>query len=200
MSQLKTEFDEAIGQLLAPGAPYEVAAGVDSVRYYVNAPRTLPEALWVARDHGDREFLVYEGERRTFNQLLDEADAIAAALQAKGLGRGDRIALAMRNYPEWMAAFLAISRVGAVIVPLNSWGQPEDIAFTVEDAGARLVFCDQQRFNGIAARLAEKGIDCIIARPDNADDPDGLDAFTAQYAKAAPEPVEIAQDDLALIM
>ena len=55
--------------------------------------------------------------------------------------------------------------MGAVIVPVNSWGQPADIAYTVEDAGARLVFCDQQRYDGVAEVFREKGIDVIIARP-----------------------------------
>ena len=74
-----------------------------SGHYLLNAPATLAEALAVARQHGDREFLIYEGERRSFNDLMDEADAIAAALQARGVRKGDRVALAMRNYPEWMA-------------------------------------------------------------------------------------------------
>ena len=76
-------------------------------RYYIKAPANLVEALAVARQYGDQEFLVYEGERRSFTRLMDEADALAAALQARGMCVGDRVALAMRNYPEWMAVFIA---------------------------------------------------------------------------------------------
>ena len=54
----------------------------------MKAPANLVEAFAVARQHGDKEFLIYEGERRSFNQLMDEADAIAAALQAHGVRPG----------------------------------------------------------------------------------------------------------------
>ena len=105
MPELSQEHANAMAQLTAPGAPYELAGDPGSGRYYALAPATLPEALAVARDHGDREFLVYEDERRSFNDLMDEADTLAAALQAAGVQPGQRVALAMRNYPEWMAVF-----------------------------------------------------------------------------------------------
>jgi steroid-24-oyl-CoA synthetase len=200
MSQLKQEYDTAMAQLTAEGAPYEVLEEEGGLRYYKNAPANLREALAVARNHGDREFLIYEGERRTFNQLMDEADTLGAALQAAGIGKGDRVALAMRNYPEWMAAFIAVTAIGAVVVPINSWGQPAEIAYMVEDAGAKLVICDQQRHDGVAHLIQEKGIRGLIARPTDPQDPNGLQAFVADFSGKAPQPVDIAGDDLALIM
>lgn len=200
MTALKQEFDAAMAQLTGEGAPYEIATDAQGQRYYTAAPANLREALAVARNHGDREFLIYEGERRSFNQLMDEADALGAALQAAGIGKGDRVALAMRNYPEWMAAFIAVTAIGAVIVPVNSWGQPDDIAYTVEDAEAKLVICDQQRYDGVAQRLKEQGMQVLIARPEDADDPDSLDRFVADFAGQAPRPVDIDGEDLALIM
>ena len=59
--------------------------------------------------------------------------------------QGDRVAIAMRNYPEWMVAFLAIISVGAVAVPLNSWGAGEELQKSIEDARCTLLFCDQER-------------------------------------------------------
>lgn len=200
MSELKQEFDEAMGQLTGPGAPYEIVGAEGTLRHYRNAPGTLHEALSAGRAHGDREFLIYEGERRTFNQLFAEADAIAAALQAAGIAKGDRVAIAMRNYPEWMAAFIAIASVGAVIVPLNSWGKPADIAFTIEDARTRLAFLDQQRFDGVADTLRERGIIPVIARPDDADHPQALQRFVAGHEGAQPVVPELGEDDFALMM
>lgn len=200
MSELKQEFDAAMAQLTAAGAPYEVLTDKDGLRYYASAPTDLREALSVARNHGDREFLIYEGERRSFNQLLDEADALAAALQAHGISRGDRVALAMRNYPEWMAAFIAVVSIGAIVVPVNSWGQPADVAFTVEDAGARVVICDQQRYDGISARMRDQGIHALIARPANPDDPASLQAFIDGCTERVPEAVALDGDDVAMIM
>ena len=112
---------------------------------------------------------------------MDEADAIGAALQAHGVRPGERVALAMRNYPEWMAIFIAVTSIGAVIVPVNSWGKPDDIAYTVEDAGARLVFCDQQRFDGAASLFREKGVKAIVVRPKKDEDPDGLSPIRGRF-------------------
>ena len=120
MSEIKQEFDAVMAQLTAQGAPYELAGDDSSGHYYAQAPANLVEALSVARQHGDREFLIYQGERRSFNDLMDEADAIGAALQARGVKPGERVALAMRNYPEWMAIFIGVTSIGAVIVPVNS--------------------------------------------------------------------------------
>ena len=79
MSEIKQEFDLVMAQLTTPGAPYELAGSDEAGHYYAKAPANLVEALSVARQHGDREFLIYEGERRSFNDLMDEADAIGAA-------------------------------------------------------------------------------------------------------------------------
>ncbi len=200
MTGLKQEFDTAIAQLTAEGAPYEIVTAADGTRSYSSAPANLAEALGVARNHGDREFLIYEGERRSFNQLMDEADALAAALQAAGITKGDRVALAMRNYPEWMSAFIACVSIGAVVVPVNSWGRPDEIAYTVEDAQARLVICDQQRYDGVAQRMAQQGIRMLLARPADSNHADNLASFVAGYSGKRPEQVAIDGDDTALIM
>ncbi len=200
MSELSREFTAALAQLTAAGAPFELAGDAASGRYYANAPATLPDALGVARQHGEREFLVYEGERRTFNQLMAEADALATALQARGVKKGDRVAIAMRNYPEWMMAFIGITQMGGVIVPVNSWGQPADIAYTLEDSGATLVLCDQPRYDGVAQWLAQQGIEAVIARPARPDDPRRWEALIAPHRGASPAPVPLQGDDLAMIM
>jgi acyl-CoA synthetase (AMP-forming)/AMP-acid ligase II len=200
MSEFRQEYDQVAANLTAPGAPWELAGDESGGRFYSKAPANLVEAVAVARQHGDREFLVYEGERRSFNQLLDESDQIAAALQAQGIQHGDRVALAMRNYPEWMTAFLAAVSIGAVIVPLNSWGQPDEIAATIADAGARLVFCDQARYDGLASRLQDPAVQLVIARPDRADDPNSLASFVAASRGQARREVAIDGEDLAMIM
>ena len=131
---------------------------------------------------------------------MDEADALAAALQARGVTVGDRVALAMRNYPEWMAVFMRRYRIGAVIVPVNSWGQPADIAYTVGDARVRLLSVTRCATTACAVCLEGEGIEAVIARPDRAEDPRGLAAFVAAFRGKAPAAVDIDGEDLAMIM
>ena len=200
MADLEQEFQAVMAQLTAPGAPWEVLRDDNDVPYYKQAPANLVEALAVAREHGDREFLVYEGERRSFRQLMEEADEIAAALQAHGILPGDRVGLAMRNYPEWMTVFIAVVTIGAVIVPVNSWGQPADICHALGDSGVRLAFLDQARYDGVAGWLEDNAVKGVIARPDKADDPRGLAAFLAGFRGKTPKHVAIDAGDLALIM
>lgn len=199
MSSHSEDYRAAIAQLTGPGAPFELESR-DGLRRYRTAPATLPEALGAGRSHGDSEFLLYEGERWTFTGFFAEADAAAAALQARGIGHGDRVALAMRNYPEWMAAFAAVVSIGATVVPLNSWGTPADIAFGLEDSGASLVLCDEQRYRGLAADYPALAREAIIARPDDPANPQGWPQVLAPHRGAAAPAVACSGDDIAMIM
>ena len=106
----------------------------------------------------------------------------------------------MRNYPEWMAIFIAVTSIGAVIVPVNSWGKPEDIAYTVEDAGRAWCFVISSASTGVAELLREQGVKAIVVRPTKSEDPDGLAPFVADYLGKAPTPVSIGPEELAMIM
>ena len=89
-------------------------------------------------------------------QLLDMAGKIGHALVHQlGVEHGDRVAIAMRNYPEWIASFVAITSVGAVAVPLNAWWVTDEIAYAVNDSGAKVVLADEDRLARI--RAAEPG-------------------------------------------
>ncbi|MEM9254580.1 MAG: class I adenylate-forming enzyme family protein [Pseudomonadota bacterium] len=200
MSQMRQDFDEAIAQLVANGAPFELENLPSGGRRYANAPKDLREALWSARQHGDREFLIYEGERYSFNQLLDHAEAIAGALQQRGVRQGERVAIAMRNYPEWMMAYLAVIAIGAVAVPVNSWGTASDVSFALQDCGAGWVFCDQQRYNGVSEAVAAGDLQACIARPDDPGHPASLQRLIDEGRGVVLAMPELSPDDLAMIL
>jgi acyl-CoA synthetase (AMP-forming)/AMP-acid ligase II len=170
MSDIAKRLQDAAAQLLQVGASHEMTtASVNGIelKVYKNAPASLREAVDVGRAFGDKDFIVYEQERWSFNRFFAEADRMGHALvHDYGIGKGDRVAIAMRNYPEWMAAYIAIISIGAIVVPLNSWGQAEELEYGVTDCGAKVLFCDQQRHDFIAARLAELGVQAILVRPD----------------------------------
>jgi acyl-CoA synthetase (AMP-forming)/AMP-acid ligase II len=109
----------------------------------------------------------------------------------------------MRNYPEWMSAFIGITAAGGVAVPVNSWGQARELAYVLADAGARLVFCDQQRLDLLTEWLAEADCHAVVARPQREQQAPGvqtLDQFVAGQEQADMPVVELAGDDHAMMM
>jgi len=207
VDQIKQRFDEAYRQITAAGSPWEIAdTSLEGHRYraFAKAPRNLREVFAPGRVHGDKEFLVYEGERWSFARLMRLADEIGhALLTSAGIGRGERVAIAMRNYPEWMAAFIAITSVGAVAVPLNSWGRAEELEYALTDAGARLVFCDQQRLEYLAPRLGVLGISAVLVRGAGSPPPAGarsLDDFLSMSAGASLPELAIEPQELAMML
>lgn len=210
MDENKQAFDQALDTLTQKGQAFElVRRTINDVDYtmYAQAPVSLHDIFCAAQLHGDQEFLVYENERWSFNQLLQQAWSLAAALDKQHqIAKGDRVGIAMRNYPEWLSAFIAITSMGAVAVPVNSWGKPRELLFAVRDSECKTVFCDQQRFDMMADGLAESDIHAVIARAEwrpVASHGVTLDDFIASTDNAGnaqvPE-VSINAEDKAMIM
>lgn len=168
MTDIVARLNECASQLIQAGSPFELGQqNIDGVGYtvYKNAPATMKQALDVGRAHGDAPFLVYEDETLTFNEFFAQVDALGSQLVEKyAINKGDRIAIAMRNYPEWMVAFTAVVSLGAIVVPLNSWGQKAELEYGLTDAGASVVFCDAQRYGFIKDSLSAIGVRAVVAR------------------------------------
>ena len=143
--------------LTAPGAPFEieerVIAGVPT-RVWKNAPPTFRDLFVHGRGFGERTFTVLGEERASYESSARAALAVAAALQEHGVRRGERVALVMRNLPEWPAVFFGAVLAGAVIVPLNAWWTGEELEFGLLNSGARWAFVDARGFERIAGRMA----------------------------------------------
>ena len=188
MASFRTPFDTAIQSVTQSGAPFEIArakfAGIEYL-HYVNAPTTLTELLAAGRGHGDKEFIVYQQERWSFAEFYDQADRLAAQLtDAFKIKPGERVAIAMRNYPEWLSAFVAITSIGAVIVPINSWGQAAELHQNLADAAVTLVICDEARLNLIDPTTHP--IAAIVARATQTNLPAGCHHFSEVINRPAP--------------
>jgi long-chain acyl-CoA synthetase len=206
MSDIALRLHEAAAQLTQPGGPHEMTTarvGGNAFRVYKNAPATLREALDAGRAHGEKIFVVYQQDRWSFNRFFAAADALGHQLvNHYGVTKGDRVAIAMRNYPEWMAAYVAVISIGAIVVPLNSWGQAAELEYGLSDAGAKLLFCDQQRLDYIAPRLSALGVQAIVVHPEGspgAPTRSWQDALAAGEGQAMPA-ADITADDLVMIM
>jgi long-chain acyl-CoA synthetase len=158
------EVNTKRAEILGPGGLFELEdREVDGAIYraYKHAPRTSIDIIQNARAHDDAEWIVYEGRRYSFKQFFEEVDACAAALQLGGIKPGDRVAIAMRNNPEWMIAFAAATLAGAVVVPINSWGKTEELSHAIKDSGSRVLVCDAPRLSLLDVALHQLDIDVV---------------------------------------
>ncbi|MEY4031588.1 MAG: hypothetical protein RL573_500 [Actinomycetota bacterium] len=158
------------------GTPFELTEtevfGV-KMEVFKHAPQNLAVALQGARAHGDATFLLYEGERYTFSRVMDEVDGLAHLLvNTYGVKKGDRVAVAMRNFPEWIISFAAIISVGAVNVSFNAWWTEDEMKFALEDCGAKVLIGDQQRIDTAHHVARAMGVKMLIVRPETEVGPD----------------------------
>ena len=154
--------------MTAPGQPFEmdeIDIGGVATRVWKNAPTTLRQILEISRAHGDAPYLVYEDERIGFAEHHDRVAALARRLvEDYGVAKGDRVAIAMRNYPEWSVTFWAAAAVGAVVVPLNAWWSAAELEYGMRDSGARVLVADAERADRLAAALPGLDVQVIVAR------------------------------------
>ena len=119
-------------------------------RTWKNAPASLRVVLDLSLGYGDATYLVYEDERTTFAEHYRIACTLAHRLVDEfGVEQGDRVAIVMRNLPEWVMAFWAITLTGAIVVPLNAWWSGEELRYGLEDSGSKVAFVDTQRAESI---------------------------------------------------
>jgi len=163
--------------------------------------RTWEWCFAAARQHGDKPFLVYEGETWSFSKTMDQVDGLANLLvNTYGVKKGDRVAVAMRNYPEWVMSFAAIISVGAVNVSMNSWWTEDEMDFALVDSGATVLICDQQRYDIGAESCAKHGVKVLVARAEKPL-PANVDKWEVMVKPGAPHPgADIQPDDDATIL
>lgn len=144
--------------LCAPGMPFEMETvtieGIPT-RVWKNALPNLAALAESTKMFGEREFVVFDDERVTYSAWYNAVATLGAALQEMGVGKGDRVALAMRNLPEWPVAFFAGAVIGAIVVPLNAWWTGEELAFGMADSGAAVLICDAERWERMVPLKAE---------------------------------------------
>ena len=141
--------DEALAQLTAPGQPcelVEVEMFGRRCRAFMGAPPTLRDLYAATRS--DKPFFVYEDERYSFEDIWRQSCRLARALTDQfGVRKGDRVAISLRNYPEWVVAFNAATSIGAIAVALNALWQPSEMEFAVGDCGPKVLVADQERLD-----------------------------------------------------
>ena len=145
---LDRELDHAWAELTAPGAPFElqhIAVRGQLLRSYVRAPSTVRDVWLQTACFGENDYLVFNDERIKYAHAHRITGAVSAWLAREGVHQGDRVAIAMRNYPEWMLIYWACLSIGIVVVGMNAWWAPEEMAHAVRDSAPKVIFCDSER-------------------------------------------------------
>lgn len=149
------ELLKAREELTGPGGAFEVVEADilgNRIRTYKNAPPSVREIWLSTLQFAERPYLVYQDERLTYAQAHDLANSTANWLLAQGVKPGDRVAIAMRNYPEWMLIYWACLAVGITVVGMNAWWTTEEMAYGLSDSAPKVLFLDAERL----ARVQEK--------------------------------------------
>ncbi len=197
--------DDAIAQLTQPGAPFELLSAEiagQTLPVYRNAPSSLGAIFASARLRGDETFLVYEDERWSFAATMRQVDDVAALLVERyDVRPGDRVAIAMRNYPEWIFAFAAITSIGAIAVALNGWWTTEELAYGLSDSGSRVAIADRERMERIVPALPDlPDLRVLVVRFDG-EAPSRVDRLQDILAPGRPiPPVDVGPDQDAIIL
>jgi long-chain acyl-CoA synthetase len=206
---LPPELAAAFDELTAPGAPFEwapVDVGGVTVRSYLHLPAGLRALFESTEAHGDTVALVYEDDRISYARLHDRVRRLASALRDRyGVGPGDRVALALRNLPEWVEGFWATTATGSVAVALNAWWVGPELEYGLTDSGARVLVCDAERLERILPHLerirAAQDLAVVAVRVD--EPPPGVERYEDLLAAAGPgaglPPAGVGLDDDATI-
>lgn len=137
-------------------------------RVFKNAPQTIREMLEDSRAFGDRIYLQYEDEHYSFDRTFKIVCTLAHRLEDElGVKKGDRVAIAMRNYPEWVLSYMAIVSLGGIAVALNSWWNTHEMDYGLKDCGSRLIFADQERLDVMRDLIQPLGLTIVAVRPKN---------------------------------
>ncbi|MDC0069513.1 acyl--CoA ligase [Gammaproteobacteria bacterium] len=193
---------EAIAEVTAPGKPYELTEisirGVPC-RVFVNAPENLHTLFNINRS--DTEFYIYDDERYTFEDMYQNAARLARFLVDEyGIEKGDRVAISLRNYPEWVVAFEAVTSIGAIAMCMNALWEADELEYGMLHGGAKAIIADQERLDRIAQCENLSDLKIITVRANNV--PAGSTPISDIFAgetTTMPERSVLAEDDATIL-
>ena len=157
---------EAIAELTSAGSVFEletVPVYGNPVRVFKNAPATLRDVWITAGARGDIPYFHYDGHTVSYGEAHTQVISVAAWLASRGVKKGDRVAVGMRNYPEWALAHWALQCIGAVTVSLNAWWIAEELKYAFTDSGATAAIVDGERLDRLSDEmLSECGVHSVV--------------------------------------
>src|SRR4051794_3849283 len=188
LRQIVDALVDASARLTAPGSPFEtVEEDVlgERMAVFARRPRSLRQVLQDAAAHGERDCFVFDdGTRISFGQFERDVASVAAGLAARGIGKGDRVAICAANGPGWILTFWAATSMGAVVVAMNGWWTNLEMQHALELTEPKLLVADGKRL----ARIESPGMPVVDLDAD-------FDALWHHDAGAALPDVALDEDD-----
>ncbi len=201
------EVFAAIDGITSPEGPFPILEQeIDGVpqRVFGGLPDSLRDYFAFTATHGDKECLIDRSRRMSFIDVAQQVARLGSGLADQyGVNKGDRVAIAMRNSPEWCISFMAITSIGAVAVPMNSWWQGDELAYGLQDCGANHIIVDSARYQRLATHFPGSGIAVIGLENEGKSLPpevDRLESLLAGKGEVALPEVVIGPEDPAVIL
>ena len=156
-TELDRRYDEELARVTGPGGRLAIGRDEAGRAIVTNFPATLPAFFRTfCALNRDNEALVMGDERLTFADLDRISERAAHGLAARGIVKGDRVAIAMRNCPAWIVSYMAILKAGGIATLLNGWWEPFEIEHAIALTGPKLIIADPPRAKRIGERCADR--------------------------------------------
>ena len=197
-SELDRRFDAVLASVTAPGGLIQLGRDEAGRAIVTNLPATLPlffDAFCTLR--AEMIAVVAGDERLTFTELNAHADRAASALVSGwGIAKGDRVAIAMRNAPAWIVAYMAVLKAGGIATLINGWWQPDELAHALQLTEPTLVIADGPR----ASRIETTGLKVeTLVLPVEKSIGEAMAPLLAKGAAGAKMPPVAPEDDATIL-
>ena len=152
-SALDRTYDAVLAKVLGEGGPIQIGRDAEGRAIVANLPPTLP-MLFDAFSmlHGATDAVIAGDERLTFADLNARATKLARLLAGGwNVAKGDRVAIAMRNCPAWIVAYMAVLKAGGIATLINGWWQADEMRHAMDLAEPGLIIADEARARRLAA-------------------------------------------------
>ena len=163
------DFNQAVQQILNTDELFQTE-NVEIRGTIYKAFNKVPADLKELLEYGKKvreweEFIVYEKEKISYLDFCDQVSRVSSFLQKEvGIKKGDKVAIAMRNYPEYLAILMAVASIGGIVVFVNAWWTTEEMEYGFDDSTARVCFADKERLATIKPFAKKKSIKLFSVR------------------------------------
>jgi long-chain acyl-CoA synthetase len=156
LTDLDRKFDERLAEVTGPGGRLVIGRDGEGRAVVDNLPDNLPSLFRAFCSlNAQAEAVVCGEERLTFAELDSVSECVAHGLVARGILKGDRVGIAMRNCPSWIVSYMAVVKAGGIATLLNGWWEPAEMEQAIRLSNPKLIIADHPRAKRIVERCSD---------------------------------------------